>query len=801
MERTLKTSVAIAAVSWLASAAAFEVDTHARMTRAAWDAFIVARPTLFDDLGLVRPALKTDEKFHAYFDVLRMPDTEIPSVRYHRLFELGKILGENAQGPVVTAIEGRPDEWVAQGAVREDDYVFGPNPADDPFTGPPRYQFRVINHFLDPVNRRGLTLPLGMGAFVDTTRADDWALNREGGSDTADRNHYNHFSIDDARDAMFRALTGMNVDGTVIAATDEARNRYWATTFRSLGDVVHLIQDMGQPQHTRDDRHSGVLCPNGSPICIGGHLSVFEQYINNRALFADASTRIICSNSNEAPLEYAGQAPGLPYTGERLPTFDRYRDFFTNSGQSGLADFTNHGFFSAGTNLGDNQYAQPSNNTIAYTRVMQPVALPCNADSVRYALLYGDVNDSFRNVIWTDIPLTAESMWGAFRPRPTYTLVRANYDAMALFVVPKAVAYSAGLLQYFFRPRMEIGRPDKGVFAIADQGLDEGFKRVKLKLRNITDTGESFDGGQAWAVVRYHKNTCYEADLSGEYGAPDVTAADDCREETESIVVSRPRSLTLPANQDQPVDLDFDFSDSPLPFGSSDLYLQVVYRGPIGNERDAVAVATLDLAEPSSIALLNITDYLCVDGTFVHFGPDDKQIDNVAITRRLRDIYWADDAGNIWDPLRPWPFEAVEFRFADNGGDPANTLARIDSLPPRRFVRFAVLTDRADPAPLTVTMPNLCGPGAHCGMDVATDYLPVDNQLDYKANLFHIRKIERWRNVISDSFVSIYKSFTTSPNGPVLDCQNQIDTQPWEDFTVLEPEPIAIVGGYQSGGN
>jgi hypothetical protein len=30
------------------------------------------------------------------------------------------------------------------------------------------------------------------------------------------------------------------------------RDAYWATTFRALGSVMHLVQDMGNPQHTRD---------------------------------------------------------------------------------------------------------------------------------------------------------------------------------------------------------------------------------------------------------------------------------------------------------------------------------------------------------------------------------------------------------------------------------------------------------------------------------------------------------------------------------------------------------------------
>src|SRR6185437_8575395 len=63
------------------------------------------------------------------------------------------------------------------------------------------------------------------------------------------------------------------------------RQAYWATAFRALGDVLHLNQDMAQPQHTRNEPHSGKLCPLVK-LCLSGHTSVYEKYINGRALAA-----------------------------------------------------------------------------------------------------------------------------------------------------------------------------------------------------------------------------------------------------------------------------------------------------------------------------------------------------------------------------------------------------------------------------------------------------------------------------------------------------------------------------------
>lgn len=80
---------------------------------------------------------------------------------------------------------------------------------------------------------------------------------------------------------MYRALTGKGRNATGgefdAAPTKAERDKYWATLFRALGDIVHLIQDMGQPQHTRNDQHAGKF-----PEFLTGHASVYEKYIDCR---------------------------------------------------------------------------------------------------------------------------------------------------------------------------------------------------------------------------------------------------------------------------------------------------------------------------------------------------------------------------------------------------------------------------------------------------------------------------------------------------------------------------------------
>lgn len=191
------------------------------------------------------------------------------------------------------------------------------------------------------------------------------------------------------------------------------------------------------------------------------------------------------------------------------------------------------------------------------------------------------------------------------------TLNHYNYSEQARLLLPRAVAYSAGLLDYFFRGKLEIALPDEGVYAARDTLPGSckdpcGFDSVKLKLTNDTP-GEAMGPGVVVAVAKFHRNNCYRADLSGEPGGPNFTGG-GCRNPEEEIVVSNARAIASMATGTAQT-IKFDFSQRPLPINATDVTLQVVFRGRLGNEDDAVAVTTRNVAEPSYLALENATDY------------------------------------------------------------------------------------------------------------------------------------------------------------------------------------------------
>ena len=170
--------------------------------------------------------------------------------------------------------------WLMRGVLREDDVwsilykTIAKEDCGQPDTDPYGSISRVFNHFYDPIHDNGLSIGI---------KSIDWALGYVDSFDTplvVDTNRRNHFTYVDARENMWRALTGesglvaLPYTGLAHAADAQERLYRWATTFRALGDVVHLLQDGASPQHVRNDIHS--------PIGTSQEQQAFEGFTNAR---------------------------------------------------------------------------------------------------------------------------------------------------------------------------------------------------------------------------------------------------------------------------------------------------------------------------------------------------------------------------------------------------------------------------------------------------------------------------------------------------------------------------------------
>lgn len=181
-----------------------------------------------------------------------------------------------------------------------------------------------------------------------------------------------------------------------------------------------------------------------------------------------------------------------------------------------------------------------------------------------------------------------------------YILDDACFSEFASILVPKAVAYSASLLNYFFRGTLEITPPDQQVYGIIDGSMTtQQFTTITAKVKNTT-LNEAITAGSLVAVARYKVDANYLPDLSND--PVDNTLA------PYAYSVSMPVAFS-PAMNTTPTEYIFDFSGSPIPAGITDLTLQVVFKGTLGKETDiAVAVGMKNVSEPTHHVFWNLTD-------------------------------------------------------------------------------------------------------------------------------------------------------------------------------------------------
>ena len=79
------------------------------------------------------------------------------------------------------------------------------------------------------------------------------------------------------------------------------------------------------------------------------------------------------------------------------------------------------------------------------------------------------------------------------------------HNTYAKELLPRAVGYSAGLLNYFFRGTLEITAPDTYVYSIIDGSSNpQQFTKIKAKVMNTTPN-EQIQAGVLQAVAKYKK--------------------------------------------------------------------------------------------------------------------------------------------------------------------------------------------------------------------------------------------------------------------------------------------------------
>ncbi|RMG23733.1 MAG: hypothetical protein D6732_24510, partial [Methanobacteriota archaeon] len=118
-------------------------------------------------------------------------------------------------------------EWILLGLEDEDDLT--PSPV---LEFPPPFIGRFFNHFYNPMTGQGLTL-----AIPDGRSSLKWAISDED----------NDFGLEPTRSFYMQALT--------FSAAEPLRKSHFGAFYYRVGMLMHLVQDLTQAEHVRDDPH------------------------------------------------------------------------------------------------------------------------------------------------------------------------------------------------------------------------------------------------------------------------------------------------------------------------------------------------------------------------------------------------------------------------------------------------------------------------------------------------------------------------------------------------------------------
>ncbi len=427
--------IALSAPIWLMAvvipASAYDLDTHAAITAKAIEAPVDGRV----EASRVEDILKG----------LGFPE----GVR--TLFSDGNVTR-------------RADQWLQEGSRLE----------DNPDT-------RVLRHFHNPLasgwDDAGLTwngIKLGQSSAL-------WQQNRS--QCTARGAGKGSWSWPDAWQRYFEALT---------LPSEAARTIAFAKLFRSLGQVMHLVQDASVPAHTRNDQHfyktvlgADLPWPDDYERWVDNHLGsdVLAAALEKPKRPSDgifAHPPVLISRTDH---------PGAPAAVKYLIDSGRYHG--TNpevlaGTLIGLAEYSNGNFFSDSTMFADQVSGSSRIPFPAVTSVDLGPAEPVPGTSGRLRRYFLKVRDGETEIedganLSRPYRLAVPTALRQFLPDMLKNL-KAGLDPAVLqdyarLLLPRAVGYSAALLDYFFRGQLK---------ATLEVYKQDGQLYVNVTITNLT---------------------------------------------------------------------------------------------------------------------------------------------------------------------------------------------------------------------------------------------------------------------------------------------------------------------------
>jgi len=488
-------------------------------------------------------------------------------------------------------IEKTAKEWIRDGAYDE-----------DAWTGVTVMlaTSRWTNHFhnpLKPWEEAGLTdIQTGKSSLL-------WAQ---------DASYQEGFLLGDWSWSTVRAC----YDLALTSASAADREAFFAMVFTGLGHQMHHIQDMSQPDHVRNDAH-----PWGKNTT--GNFNLEAWAAEHSDIISKLATTPAVPTLSLEPSTYSLDPS---YNSQNLTPIALFTDTDQYKGVSpsialsqGIAEYTNANFASPHTIFTEDYpisnihyFPYPRKSSTDIQDYINQNKLPETkeaedgvVDTGFWIKKTGDGENiaHFVKPTYLTDPLQGSSVY-----YKTFYQDEECHKDYATLLIPRAVGYSAALLNYFFRGNIDITLPNSGIYSSATNTA-LGFTTIKVQAKNTTSSGEDMLDGTIELVVKYR--TALEDPFQSNPVETD-------EEFSYKVVPVANNVQTIP--KDSPVELTFDLSQDPLPLWATDVYLQVVYHGKLGNEDGAVAVGFKDISEPTPVDLFNNMDKICLNANWYDAG-------------------------------------------------------------------------------------------------------------------------------------------------------------------------------------
>jgi len=473
-------------------------------------------------------------------------------------------------------------ELIKAGSKNEDGYLVPP---------------RAENHFWNPIYDHLTPIRTNNGGLSDLLSGDsskEWAL---GNFDCAGplvsgnnsiSSSCNDYSWNKAREEFYQAVTG----------TDQtSRDLHFKNMYECLGRILHLIEDMGVPAHTRND--------------FNGHLSVAPRYWPFLGNLYEYHVEMQADPHNKKSQNYILNMAKDNVTPSMIPRFDTPQEYWgkslydgtnpdvTTTINAGLAEYTNANFLSADAMFPDNLSPQDK-HYFPYPKVASldtPVSEYVTAedgktDVVKYFNKKYDGDSGYRLVgatYFNDYIID-----GLQQDKDTYRFLNfflddTVHEAYAQKLIPKTISYGAGLINYFFR----------GTMSIQDNKIQtfNGKYHITLFVTNTTSTNEEMDDGYICLVIHCPDRNRY-INVPEAKGTRDIASGAYLDFDIPKTLITSSLNGIL----DLYVVYQGNLSRGTAPDETNAVcvgYQQIEYFSPNPNDRAVITVSFCDADDPS----------------------------------------------------------------------------------------------------------------------------------------------------------------------------------------------------------